>query len=354
MHDRNWRLPKQLDDAIAALPRERFLTWDTPLEPLARLSADFGISLAIKRDDLTGIGLGGNKVRKLEFYFGKARSEGADTILITGAVQSNYVRIAAACAARLAMNCHVQLEERVANTNRLQRDNGNVLLDDLLGATRSSFPVGEDETAADGELERIAAQFRAAGRQPFIIPLSASKPPLGSCGYILAAAELLRQDPGLSDVVVASGSGLTHAGLLFGLKAMGWPGRVHGICVRRSASLQHPRIAGHCMRLSELLDVANPVAAGDIIVDDRTLAPGYGQLNANVRAAMTRLARQEGRILDPVYTGRTFAGAFARIEDGTIGTAARTAIIHTGGIPALFAYEQKLRDEGMIAASSAN
>ncbi|MEM7776429.1 MAG: D-cysteine desulfhydrase family protein [Pseudomonadota bacterium] len=337
-------LPPELADAIAAVPRARFIPWVTPLEPLKRLMAGEGATVFVKRDDLTGIGLGGNKVRKLEFYFGKAVAAGADTVLITGAVQSNYVRIAAACAARLGLNCHVQLEERVAKSDPLYRSNGNVLLDDLFGASRSTFPVGEDEGAADAEVERLAEEMRAAGRTPFVIPLSPNKPPLGSLGYVLAAQELLRQAPDLKHVVVASGSGLTHTGLLFGLKAMGWPGHVHAVCVRRSAEQQRTRIANHCARLADLLGVANPVAAEDIDVDDSNLAPGYGQMNPAIEKAMLETARLEGLVLDPVYTGRVFAAAIAKLRNGTIKPGEPTAIIHTGGIPALFAYESSIRE----------
>ncbi len=337
-------LPSALSASIAALPRAGLVTFETPLEPLARLGVKYGGRLWVKRDDLFGLGLGGNKVRKLDFYFGKAIAAGADTVLITGAVQSNYVRLAAAAAAKLGLAAQVQLEERVAGASETYRANGNVLLDDLFGAERWAFPVGEDETAADAEVMRRAETLQAAGRRPFVIPLSPDKPPLGAVGYILAAQELLRQKPDLAAVVVASGSGLTHSGLLFGLKAMGWQGPVHGICVRRSADQQQARIAGHCARLGELLGVKNPVAAADIHVDDRMLAPGYGKLNAHTQAALKDCARLEGLLVDPVYTARTFAGVATLLSEAVLEPDLPVAVIHTGGIPALFAYQPELQE----------
>ncbi|MEL6299806.1 MAG: D-cysteine desulfhydrase family protein [Pseudomonadota bacterium] len=337
------QLPPDVSEAVGRLPRATLVSGPTPLEAMPRLGAHLGLDLHVKRDDLTGLGLGGNKVRKLEFYFGKAISEGADVVLITGAVQSNYVRLAAAAAARLGLRCHVQLEERVARADPAYRTNGNVLLDDLFGATRTTFPVGEDEGAADAEIEAHAAHYRSSGFKTFVIPLAADKPPLGAAGYVLGAEELLRQMPNAGAVVVASGSGLTHAGLLFGLRACGWRGPVHGICVRRSRELQTPRIQGHCARLATLLGVAPRVADDDIITDDRMLAPGYGQLNDATTAAVLDAARLEGLVLDPVYTGRVFAGARQLASDGALPTDRPTIVIHTGGVPALFSYEAGMR-----------
>ena len=163
----------------------------TPIETLSNLGTDLGISLSVKRDDLTGAAFGGNKVRQLEFYFGAALEEGADTVLITGAVQSNFTRTTAAIARRLDMDCHIQLEDRVPGISDLYRDNGNVLLDRLLGATIHPFPEGEDEAAADASLHTIAEDLTAEGRHTYIIPLGVEHPPLGALGYVLAAAELV-------------------------------------------------------------------------------------------------------------------------------------------------------------------
>ncbi len=176
--------------------------------------------LYVKRDDCTGLAFGGNKVRQLEFYLGEARSNGADTVLITGAVQSNFVRLAAAAARKLGMDCHVQLEERVPKTNPEYRNSGNVLLDRILGVVIHSYPEGGDEQGADNRLGEIALELRGRGRRPYIIPLAPGHAPLGALGYVVAAREILIQmegeDLSFDEIVVASGSGNTHAGLLFG------------------------------------------------------------------------------------------------------------------------------------------
>ena len=165
--DENASILKRLEK----FPRRRIAHLPTPLETMENLSKQFeDVSLFVKRDDCTGLGFGGNKVRQLEFYFGQAIEEGADTILITGAVQSNFVRTAAAGARKLGMDCHLQLEERVPDVDELHRSSGNVLLDNLLGATLHFYPSGEDESDADANMERIATELREAGTRPYVIP----------------------------------------------------------------------------------------------------------------------------------------------------------------------------------------
>ena len=323
------------------LPRARLGHAPTPLEAMPNLGATTGgADLFVKRDDCTGLALGGNKVRQLEFYVGEAVAEGADTILITGAVQSNFVRLAAAAARKLAMDCHIQLEERVKKSDPLYRESGNVLLDRVLGATIHSYPDGEDEAGADRHLGEVAAGLKDAGRRPYIIPLAPGHKPLGALGYVVAAEEILAQAadgaPAFDEVVVASGSGNTHAGLLFGLRALGSAARVTGICVRRDAAAQRGRIKTRCDEIADLLGVAPTVDDDDVIVDDRFLAPGYGQLNPPTAAAIKAAAQSEGLILDPVYTGKTMAGCLDRARQA--GESSKLLFIHTGGTPALFAY----------------
>jgi D-cysteine desulfhydrase family pyridoxal phosphate-dependent enzyme len=334
-----------LSRALAGVPRAPFLPWATPIEPQPRLSEALGIDLRVKRDDLTGLAFGGNKVRHLEFYFGKALAAAADTVLITGAVQSNYVRVAAACAARLGMTCHIQLEERVPDVDAIYRASGNVLLDRLLGATLHSYPKGEDEEGADRRLREIADELEREGRRPYVIPLGPGNPPTGALGYVRCAEELLAQTHDVDDIVIASGSGHTHAGLLFGLRALGWAGPVHGICVRRAARLQRPRIAGHCADIAALLGLANPVTASDINVYDDVLPPGYGVMNDAVAAAIRTCAHLDGLLLDPVYTGRAMAGLIQCVRDGRLRRNSRVLFVHTGGLPAIFGYATRLQEE---------
>ncbi len=343
-HDRLEALSQALD----RFPRVPAAHVPTPLEPLHNLGDALGIALFVKRDDCTGIGFGGNKVRQLEFYLGATLEQGADTLLITGAVQSNYVRTAAAMARRFGLDCHIQLEERVPDIDALHRTSGNVLLDRLLGATIHHYPEGEDEDGADANLGRISQDLRSQGRRPFIIPLGPKSPPLGALGYVRAAMELAEQfaqgDLAVDEIIVPSGSAFTHAGLLFGLRALGPEVPVTGICVRRDAARQSERVAQRVRGIGELLEMPQELGASEIRLHDSTLAPGYGQLNPQVTEAIGLTARSEGLFLDPVYSGKTMAGliALARTEELA---GKRVLFLHTGGQPALFAYGDKLLTE---------
>ena len=340
-----------MDDQLAALGRFKecaraaLVNGETALEHCSNTTRLVGGSnIFVKRDDCTGLAFGGNKVRQLEFFFGEALAQKADTILITGAVQSNYVRMAAAAASKLGMACHIQLEERVSRDDHRYRESGNVLLNRMLGASLHAYPDGEDETGADAALEALALSLRAEGRTPYVIPLAFGHPPLGALGYVVAAAEILRQIAAqalsINHICVASGSGVTHAGLLFGLRALGSELAVTGACVRRSASEQVERIGKTCAQIAELLAVEDCVRDGDISLSDTHLAPGYGVASDAVLAAILTGARQEGLLIDPVYTGKAFATTLdlaraGKPDDGIL-------FVHTGGIPALFAYQGQL------------
>ncbi len=328
-------------DVLDTLPRVRLAGSVTPLETLGNLSTHVGgAPLVVKRDDLTPLGMGGNKVRQLEFYLGEALAGGADTVLITGAVQSNYVRLTAAAARRLGMRCHAQLEARVDRHDAAYRESGNVLLDRIFGATIHHYDQGEDEAGADARLESIAATLAADGHRPYVIHLGPGHPSLGALGYVDAARELVAQTESVGldagHVVVASGSGATHAGLLFGLRLFGADLPVTGACVRRDASRQRERIASHCESLAELLGVRNPVTAADIVCDDRFLAPGYGRSGPAAREAIALAAHCEGLLVDPVYTAKSLACAIDIA--GTRATAGAVLFLHTGGTPAVFGY----------------
>ena len=196
----------QIDRKLTEFPRVRLMTEVTPVERLNRMSDRLGIDLWLKRDDLTGLSFGGNKTRQLEFYFGEALHQKADTVLITGAVQSNFVRTAAAAAARLGMTSVLQLEERVPGMGPAYYRSGNVLLAQILGAEHMHFPVGEDEVGADNALHDRAARLRAEGRTPYVIHLGVDHPPLGALGYVQGGAELADQMAEFDVAVVPSGS----------------------------------------------------------------------------------------------------------------------------------------------------
>jgi D-cysteine desulfhydrase/L-cysteate sulfo-lyase len=332
------------------LPRLEIGHTPTPIEAMSRLSTHIGdVNLWVKRDDCTGLAFGGNKVRQLEFYLGEAMAQGADTVLITGAVQSNFVRLTAAAAARLGLQCHVQLEERVPNVDQTYQNSGNVLLDKILGATLHYYDQGEDEAGADRHLNELAHSLREQGRIPYVIPLAPGHPPLGALGYVVAAQEIVAQaqrlDTVFNEIVVASGSGHTHAGLLFGLRALGNKTRVSGICVRRNAGAQHSRIGEHCSAIASLLEMDSPVTGADIHVQDDFLAPGYGRVNTATMDAMKLSAQLEGLLLDPTYTAKAMAGFLSRAAHYAEHTpGSKLLFIHTGGQPALFAYEAELTE----------
>jgi D-cysteine desulfhydrase family pyridoxal phosphate-dependent enzyme len=331
-------------------PRAPLLSGPTPIEHLARLSRTLGVEVFVKRDDLIGLGFGGNKIRQLEFYFGAALAQGADTVLITGAVQSNYVRAAAAVAAKLGLQSVLQLEERVADMGRTYYASGNVLLDDLLGARRLSFPEGENEQGADQALRDEAERLRQAGRRPYVIPLALDNPPLGALGYMLAAREIVEQRVDFDCAVVASGSALTHTGLLCGLRALGNRAPVHGACVRRAAGAQRDRVTTVAAKLATLLGSGPLLGNDDVLTWDMALAPGYGRIGPLAREAIELMAQLEGLFVDPVYTAKSLAVLIALARDGTIPKGASVMFVHTGGLPALFAYEPELAS-GSASAS---
>ena len=328
-------------DRLASIPRQRLFAGTTALESMPNLSAHCGgARLFVKRDDCTSLAFGGNKVRQLEFYFGDACANNADTILITGAVQSNFVRMVAAGASKLGLSCHIQLEDRVTSDDPQYQTSGNIFLDKILGATLHSYPEGEDESGADDQLEAIASELRANGAKPYVIHLAPGHAPLGSLGYVVAAQELLTQinASGLTvdAIFVASGSGATHSGLLFGLRALGSAIPVRGVCVRRDAASQKARILDTCRKISELLECPSRVSDADISLTDSFLAPGYGIPNPSTMSAIIHCAQTEGLLLDPVYTGKAMAEVLRAAGSGDENS--NYVFVHTGGTPALFAY----------------
>jgi D-cysteine desulfhydrase family pyridoxal phosphate-dependent enzyme len=331
---------------LAAMSRVRLFSGRTPIQALPNLAKHLstGANLFVKRDDCTELAFGGNKVRQLEFYLGEAVAQDADTILITGAVQSNFVRLAAAGATKLGMSCHIQLEERVAKDDPIYHTSGNVLLDRLLGATLHSYPDGEDEEGADRQLRQLADQLREAGKRPYIIPLAPGHPPLGALGYVVAAHEILQQieedDLAINEIVVASGSGNTHGGLLSGLKALGSAIKVTGICVRRDADNQRLRLLNRSREIADLLGIQSKVTGDDIVLSDEFLAPGYGISSDACMRAILIGARYEALMLDPTYTGKSMAGFIQRAKEAKDNKG--LLFIHTGGLPEIFAYQDDI------------
>ncbi|MGE8318548.1 MAG: pyridoxal-phosphate dependent enzyme [Comamonas sp.] len=321
------------------LPRVPLALTPTPLEALPNLGRQLDIQLSAKRDDLTGLAFGGNKIRQLEYYFGEAREQGATAVLVSGAIQSNYTRATAAVAARLGLRCHVQLENRVPSMETdCYRHSGNVLLSDIYGASMSHFPDADDEEGAHAAISAVAQRLRERGEVPYLISLKPDSAPLGSIGYLHAAEELLAQQPGMTHVVLASGSGQTQAGLLFGLRLLGSRARVLGVSVRRDVPSQHQRIQAHCRALGCMLGVEAPVDERDVEVFDGNLGTGYGLPEPGLLDFLLQVARQDGLLLDPVYTGKAFAALPRLKEEGHLPSGAQVVFVHTGGLPAVFAY----------------
>jgi L-cysteate sulfo-lyase len=279
-------------------------SWPTPLEPAPRLAASLGLpQLWIKRDDLVGLGGGGNKVRKLQYTCGEALAAGAATLLTTGAAQSNHARLTAAAAARLGLRCVLVLAGGPPPTSR-----GNLVLDALAGA--EIVWAGNQSPAAVLEAEAPRHD------RPYVIPFGGSTP-ASAQAYVDCAAEIEEQQPGFDRVVVAVGSGGTMAGLV---RALG-PERVHGV---DTGALPDARAA--------VAELAGVDPAG-LQIDPSQIGAGYDTLTERVREALKLAARTEGLFLDPTYTGRAMAGLIA----GGIPSDGVTVFLHSGGLPGLFA-----------------
>lgn len=308
----------------AAAPRVMLGSWPTPVEPAPRLAAALGLhssDLWLKRDDLGGIGGGGNKLRKLEWTVGAALADGADTLVTIGAAQSNHARLTAAVGARLGLRVVLVFPGRHESVR-----SGNVALEGLFGA--QVHWVGEADFT---ELGRIAAgvteQLRAGGARPVLLPFGGSNA-TGARGYLEAGRELLSQIPDLHTAVVALGSGGTMAGLVAGLG----PSRVFGVDV---GALTDPAAV-----VSELASEVGPrvVSATDLRISLDQVGAGYTQPGDAPAAALHLAGRTEGIALDPIYTARAMAGLIAAVRDGSIPAGSKIVFLHTGGLPGLFGY----------------
>ena len=326
---------------FSRFPRRHYAHLPTPLEPLPRLSAALGgPALWIKRDDCTGLAGGGNKTRKLEFLMGDALAQGADCVITQGATQSNHVRQAAAACAREGLPCHLLLEDRTGFTDPDYRDNGNVLMDRVLGATLEERPAGTDMDAAMAE---VAARLTAEGRTPYVIPGGGSNR-VGALGYANAALELLQQanDRGLriDRLVHATGSAGTQAGLVAGLVAANSGIPVLGVGVRAPAPVQHAKVLELARATSDYLGARTAIEDDDVQVNCDYIGEGYGIPTAGAIEAIRLLAELEGIFLDPVYSAKGMAGLIDLIRRGHYGADEQIVFLHTGGAQALYGYRR--------------
>ncbi|MEN6478231.1 MAG: D-cysteine desulfhydrase family protein [Anaerolineales bacterium] len=332
---------------LSGLPRQRLAQLPTPLHLLPRLSAALGgPELWVKRDDLTGLGGGGNKVRKLELLLADARQHGAQTIVTTGAPQSNHARQTAAAAAHCGLRCVLALSGASAG-----RDEGNLLLDRLFGA---EVRWCGDRPAAT-VMQEVLAEEASVGRVAYLIPAGGSTA-VGAAAYAAALAELLQQAAmsgvTFSHIVLASGSGGTQAGLVAGAVACSFTGAILGISVGASAEALAPLVHELAALTAGLLRVRSGVPAQRVLVDDRWAAPGYGVVTAAEREALLLLARSEGLLLDPVYTARAMAALIAMVRQGELKSGERVLFWHTGGAPALPAYADALLSPGLPSSAA--
>jgi len=325
---------------LSRFPRRRYTPGPTPLERLERLGDHLGgPALWVKRDDLLGLAAGGNKTRKLEFLVADALVQGADTLITTGAVQSNHCRLTLAAAAKEGLSCRLVLEERVPGSYD-ENASGNAFLYRLLGAEKIVVvPAGTDlAVAMQVEADALAQE----GRKGYVIPGGGSNP-LGALGYVACAQETLTQafDLGLriDRLVVASGSGGTHAGIVAGLTGANAGVPVTGISVRAEAGPQERKILDLARATAELTGSRHEVTPGDVKVEDAYVGPGYSLPTDAMVEAVQLFARLEGILLDPVYTGKAAAGLIDLVRQGAFGRDENVVFLHTGGSPALYAYQ---------------
>lgn len=325
---------------LTELPRICLGQLPTPLEEAKRLSDVLGgPRIFLKRDDLTGIGLGGNKVRKLEFIIGKALEEGADTLVVCGGFQSNMARVSAAMANRVGMKVELVLGGLPGEP---RPPIGNLLLDHLLGAgIRLVDTVPRWEFSEF--LHEIAEELRSEGRRPFVLAPGGSSPE-GMAGYFSATLEMARQfsEKGIEPnrIFVAVGSGSTFGGLVLGAMHVDPSFEVVGISVSRMSDYLSEKIPQLTADAIGLLGLDKPARGEDLTTYDQYIGEGYGALTDGACEAIRLVAETEGVFLDPVYTGKCMAGLVDLIRKGIVGRDETVVFIHTGGSPALFAYEK--------------
>lgn len=332
---------------LAKFPRLSFAHLPTPLEPMKRLTEHLaGPRLWIKRDDCTGLSTGGNKTRKLEFLMADALKQGADTVITQGATQSNHARQTAAIAARLGMECHLLLEDRTGSNEENYNLNGNVLLDRLHGATVSKRPGGADMQA---EMEQLADSLRQDGKKPYVIPGGGSNP-VGALGYANAALEILYQATGMgldiASVVHATGSAGTQAGLVAGFKALGGQVPVLGIGVRAPKEKQEESVFNLARRTADHIGLGDIIERSDVAANCDYVGAGYGLPTPGMVEAVGLLARTEGILLDPVYSGKGMDGLIDLVRKGHFDKDSDVVFLHTGGSAALFGYPDALELPG--------
>ncbi len=321
---------------MKSLPRLKIAHLPTAVEALPRLSSDLaGPMILVKRDDQTGLALGGNKTRKLEFLMAEAQANGARTVISAGAVQSNHCRQTAAAAARFGFDCILVLNlppEKDVSPEAMKQANGNLLLDHLLGAEIVWTEIDQRE-------HDLKATFQKAwdeGRRPYMIPYGGSNP-TGATGYVFAIQELLNQKVSPDWLIIPSSSAGTQAGLVLGARLFGYSGKILGISIDEPAEKLKAHVAQLATQTADLLGERIVFSSDEIFVNDDYLGAGYGVMGKNEIEAIKLFASKEGLLLDPVYTGRAAAGLIDLIRRGYFDPSQKVLFWHTGGATALFA-----------------
>jgi len=328
---------------LSRFPRVSLAHLPTPLEHLPRLSAELGgPQIWVKRDDCTGLATGGNKTRKLEFSLAAAIEEGADTIVTVGALQSNHVRQTVAATCKLGLSCEVLLEHRVQDPSGCYANSGNVFLDRFFGANLHEHSAGTDFEAA---MQEVAEKVRSKGGKPYIVPGGASDK-IGALGYVNCAFELLSQANGLGLVIdhliTATGSAGTQGGLIVGLKAMNSNVPLLGIGVSAAQEPQEKKVFELAVETADYIGASGAVKRDDVVANCDYAGDGYGIPTESMNEAIIMLARTEGLLFDPVYSGKGLAGMIDLVRRGDYSDSQNIVFLHTGGSVALFAYADQL------------
>ena len=322
------------------LPKASLGYFPTPLIELTRLSKTLGgPNIYMKRDDNTGLALGGNKTRKLEYIMGDALAKGADTVITAGAIQSNHCRQTAGAAASLGLECHL-----VLGGEEPEQPQGNLLLDKVYGC--HIHWTGENRKGED--IPALVAQLKAEGKKPYVIPYGGSNE-LGAIAFIEAYKELNAQREALkvdfSHIIFASSSGATHAGLMLGNKILQTHSQIVGINIDKGEMDKVPfdeHIVSLANSTAQFIAADYQFTADDLILNSDYVGDGYGVIGELEKEAIALTAQNEGILLDPVYTGRAMGGLVDMIRTEQIKATDNVLFWHTGGAPALFAYADDL------------
>lgn len=327
---------------LASLPKFQLGTLPTPLDAAPRLGAALGLSqLLVKRDDLTGLALGGNKVRKLQFVIADIKAKGADIVITSAGPQSNRARMTAAACRKAGLDCILLL----AGEYGVKEPIGNLMLDEVFGAEVRFIDAPDSYSPeALGEANHIADRLRGAGRRPYLTEVGPASEPLSDVGYFEGGQELLGQcraqgiEPG--SVLLATGSGGTHAGMLVAFRASDSNARIIGVPTVPGAAKRAARVKKHSEGLIEWLGLDLTISDADVIVDDTFSAAGHGAPHDSEIEAVRLAARTEGLLLDPIYVGKIVAAVPTLVRRGVVPADRPTVLVNTGGIVSLFMHTE--------------